>query len=64
MTEDDAEYFAIKDLLDEFGYDENDLAAEVLKLRAQVKRMQQDLDEAVGYRLVTAEETRGDQDNA
>lgn len=60
----------------EFGGDCGDLAGEVIKLRSQTVQfqliemklrkkladVQHDLDEAVGYRLATAEETSGDQD--
>ena len=53
---------AIDDIEAEFDFDAHKLAAEVRRLQQEVAKLQDDLDEAVGYKLATAEETRGDQD--
>lgn len=48
-------------VVDKFGYNAFDMAGVIIKLSRKVKKLQHDLDDAVGYRLATAEETRGDQ---
>lgn len=46
----------------EFGFNHGDMAGTIIKLRRHLAKVQHDLDDAVGYRLATAGETKGDQD--
>lgn len=62
MTADELADVARRDVLWEFCWDPQDMAIEIVKLRAERGKLQRDLDQAVGYKLATAEETRGDMD--